>query len=219
MSRHNRAARPRPQAAAAETSSLRIIGGLWRSQKLPFPEIEGLRPTPDRVRETLFNWLQTLTPGAQCLDLFCGSGALGFEALSRGAASATFVDASPEVIAQIRRNLQRLKAQNGEAHCRSALDWLEEKMADQEATYDLVFLDPPFHKDLIRPIATLLESRGLLSNAAMIYIETERDWTPQGLPDNWNLYREKQAGQVAYRLYQREDLGLEMTDLSPLPSL
>lgn len=205
MSRRNSAAR-RPNHKVQESSStLRIIGGEWRSRKLVFPEIEGLRPTPDRVRETLFNWLQTSTPGATCLDLFCGSGALGFEALSRGAASVTFVDKAPEVAYQIHQNLHLLKAQNGEVVSSSVIDWLDARIANQEARYDLVFLDPPFHHNLIIPVVTLLESRGLLNNRAFIYVESESEWLPEGIPDNWQLYREKMAGQVCYRLYQRQE--------------
>ncbi|KDE38884.1 MAG: 16S rRNA (guanine(966)-N(2))-methyltransferase RsmD [Nitrincola lacisaponensis] len=225
MSRRNSAARSRTPQTHDNSSTLRIIGGEWRSRKLPFPTLEGLRPTPDRVRETLFNWLQTSTPGAACLDLFCGSGALGFEALSRGATSVTFVDQAPEVAYQIRQNLQQLKAQNAEVTCSNVLDWLESKVADQEARYDLVFLDPPFNRDLIRPVVTLLESRGLLNNQSLIYIESESHWVPDGIPANWILHREKRAGQVCYRLYRRnetltaeDDLIFSPEEGSPLSS-
>lgn len=216
MSRRNSAAR-RQSLPKDELSTLRIIGGDWRSRKLPFPTIDGLRPTPDRVRETLFNWLQTSTPGAACLDLFCGSGALGFEALSRGAASVTFVDKAPEVVHQIRQNLNLLKAQNADIICGAVLEWLEMKQADQEPRYDLVFLDPPFRQDLIKPAATLLETRNLLNSNALIYIETESDWLADGLPQNWKLYREKTAGQVCYRLYQRDEPDNPTADLSFAP--
>ena len=213
MSRRNSAAR-RQNVLKDDTSTLRIIGGDWRSRKLAFPAIEGLRPTPDRVRETLFNWLQTSTPGAACLDLFCGSGALGFEALSRGAASVTFVDRAPEVVHQIRQNLNLLKAQNAEVICAAVMDWLEVKKADQEPRYDLVFLDPPFRQDMISSAATLLETRNLLNSNALIYIETEKHWQPNGIPANWSLYREKTAGEVSYRLYQRNEPNSITQDLS-----
>ena len=216
MSRRNSAAR-RQSLPKDDLSTLRIIGGEWRSRKLPFPAIDGLRPTPDRVRETLFNWLQTSTPGAACLDLFCGSGALGFEALSRGAASVTFVDRAPEVARQVRQNLNLLKAQNADVVCAAVIDWLEMKKADQEPRYDLVFLDPPFRQDLIKSAATLLETRNLLNSNALIYIETESDWQADGLPENWSLYREKTAGQVSYRLYQRNEPENETADLSFAP--
>lgn len=196
---------PRPQrTAVTDTSSVRIIGGDWRGRKLSFPEINGLRPTPDRVRETLFNWLQSYLPGSRCLDLFSGSGALGFEALSRGAASVTFVDQAAEVVNQLRSNIQLLKAQNAEVISASALQWLDNRQPDQEAHYDLVFMDPPFNKGLVAPICEMLERRNLLMDEAMIYVETERTLTLDTLPPNWTLHREKTAGQVAYRLFLRQ---------------
>jgi 16S rRNA (guanine966-N2)-methyltransferase len=187
----------RPQKTrVTDTSTVRIIGGEWRGRKLNFPEIEGLRPTPDRVRETLFNWLQGYLPGARCLDLFSGSGALGIEALSRGAASVTFVDQATEVVSQLRSNINLLKAQNAEIIAASALDWLDRRQPDQEPRYDLVFMDPPFNKGL--------ERRSLLREEAMIYIETEKSLALDTLPANWVLHREKAAGQVAYRLFVRQ---------------
>jgi len=195
----------RPQKTrVTETSTVRIIGGEWRGRKLSFPEIEGLRPTPDRVRETLFNWLQSYLPGARCLDLFSGSGALGIEALSRGAASVTFVDQATEVVSQLRSNINLLKAQNAEIIAASALDWLDRRQPDQEPRYDLVFMDPPFHKGLVAPICEMLERRSLLREEAMIYIETEKSLTLDTLPANWVIHREKAAGQVAYRLFVRQ---------------
>jgi len=123
-------ARRRPERSSQKVSSgnqqLRIIGGEWRGRKLNFPEVEGLRPTPDRVRETLFNWLASYIPGGRCLDLFCGSGALGFEALSRGASHDTMHDNSAVVIRQLRQNIQELKTQYAELISESALEWLVE---------------------------------------------------------------------------------------------
>lgn len=195
----------RPQKTrVTDTSTVRIIGGEWRGRKLNFPEIEGLRPTPDRVRETLFNWLQSYLPGARCLDLFSGSGALGIEALSRGAASVTFVDQATEVVSQLRSNINLLKAQNAEIIAASALDWLDRRQPDQEPRYDLVFMDPPFHKGLVAPICEMLERRSLLREEAMVYIETEKSLTLDTLPANWVIHREKAAGQVAYRLFVRQ---------------
>ncbi|WP_372737022.1 16S rRNA (guanine(966)-N(2))-methyltransferase RsmD [Neptunomonas sp.] len=182
---------------------LRIIGGEWRSRKLPFPEIEGLRPTPDRVRETLFNWLQNITPGARCLDLFAGSGALGLEALSRGADSVTFIDNAHEATRQLRDNLNLLKCQNGEIITSAALTWLEARQTDTEPRYDLVFLDPPFRKDMVPLICELLEKRNLLSDHAVIYIEAESELSQLTVPGNWQESRSKTAGQVTYRLFFR----------------
>ncbi|MGB2130770.1 MAG: 16S rRNA (guanine(966)-N(2))-methyltransferase RsmD [Marinobacterium sp.] len=205
MPRRNNTRTRRPKTNGAPTQpSLRIIGGTWRGRKLDFPTIEGLRPTPDRVRETLFNWLQADLPGAQCLDLFTGSGALGLEALSRGAGAVTFIDRAPEVISQLRTNLNLLKAQHAELIAASALDWLEQRAIDEEIRYDLVFLDPPFRKGMVAPICTLLEQRNLLQSNALIYVETESELPLDGLPGNWRLHREKQAGQVAYRLFLRQ---------------
>lgn len=202
MSRRNsRKLQEKPQTNP--DAVVRIIGGEWRSRKLSFPESEGLRPTPDRVRETLFNWLQSVTPAARCLDLFSGSGALSFEALSRGAASATLIDSSPLVCRSLRNNLQSLKAQNAEVVESNALNWLEAQPKDMSARFDLVFLDPPFRKGFLKPIAELLESRNLLAEDAYIYVETERELGTPELPSNWQLHREKQAGQVSYRLYIR----------------
>lgn len=198
--------RTRRSAPAAERSSVRIIGGDWRGRKLDFPVLDGLRPTPDRVRETLFNWLQGYLPGARCLDLFSGSGALGLEALSRGAASVTFIDQAPEVIRQLRSNLNLLKVQNAELIGGSVLNWLEQCPAGEASRFDLVFMDPPFRQGLVEPVCALLEARQLLAEDALIYIETEAELTLSQLPANWQPYREKRAGQVAYRLFLRQPI-------------
>lgn len=203
MPRRNNPRSRRPSASDSQ-SSVRIIGGEWRGRKLDFPAIEGLRPTPDRVRETLFNWLQAYVPAARCLDLFSGSGALGLEALSRGAASVTFVDQAPEVISQLRSNLNTLKVQNAELIGSSVPTWLEQRSTNEEVRYDLVFMDPPFHKGLAGPVCALLEQHQLLADEALIYIETEADLQLDQLPRNWQLHREKKAGQVAYRLFMRQ---------------
>lgn len=203
MPRRNNNRSRRPSANLSQ-SSVRIIGGEWRGRKLDFPTIEGLRPTPDRVRETLFNWLQTSIPGARCLDLFSGSGALGLEALSRGAASVTFVDQAPEVISQLRSNLNTLKVQNAELIGSSVPSWLEQRATNEEVRYDLVFMDPPFRKGLTAPVCALLEQHQMLADEALIYVETEVELQLEALPNNWQLYREKRAGQVAYRLFLRQ---------------
>lgn len=191
------------QRKATSQSSLRIIGGQWRRRRIDFPAIDGLRPTPDRVRETLFNWLQTITPGAYCLDLFSGSGALGLEALSRGAAAVTFVDQSAAVAQQLRSNLNTLKCQQGEVITASALDWLSSQPIDQSVRFDLVFLDPPFNQQLLAPACLLLEERNLLRANAVIYLESAAQTGSPDVPANWQLLREKTSGQVSYRLYQR----------------
>ncbi|HEY0634634.1 MAG TPA: 16S rRNA (guanine(966)-N(2))-methyltransferase RsmD [Gammaproteobacteria bacterium] len=182
----------------AGRNQLRIIGGSWRSRRLAFPEVEGLRPTPDRVRETLFNWLMPVIHGARCLDLFTGSGALGLEALSRGAASVVLLDRDARVIATLRCHLQTLKAEGATLLQQNALDYLQ-----GEATpFDIVFLDPPFRQGLLQPALQLLHDRGWLAPGARLYIEQESEQPQVALPEGWELLRELKAGQVACRLVQ-----------------
>jgi 16S rRNA (guanine966-N2)-methyltransferase len=193
--------RPR-QSSRAARGQLRIIGGAWRGRRLEVAAIEGLRPTPDRVRETLFNWLQPVIEGARCLDLFCGSGALGLEALSRGAADVVFVDRAQAAVAQLRESLQRLGATGAEAHAAEALDWIAHA---PQAHFDVVFIDPPYRQGLAGVCAARLEARGLLAPHALVYLETAADEPAPQVPACWRLHRERRAGQVAYRLYARED--------------
>lgn len=203
MGRHNP---PRTnQKLVTSSSHLRIIGGQWRGRKLEFMAVDGLRPTPDRVRETLFNWIQPYLIGARCLDLFSGSGAIGLEALSRDAESVTFIDLHAITTRQLQSNLQRLKANNAEVIQADVLQWLEARQTDMEPRYDIVFMDPPFRKDMAARCCALLESRNLLADNAIIYVETESDLIPE-VPANWHEHRSKTAGQVSYRLYFREAL-------------
>lgn len=201
--RRNNHSRPR-KTADSQPSFVRIIGGDWRSRKLAFPDSAGLRPTPDRVRETLFNWLQAYTAGAYCLDLFSGSGALAFETLSRGAAHATLIDASNQVCRSLKQNLLNLKTQKAEVLEVDALQWLASQKDGTGTRYDVIFLDPPFNQGLIEPICALLETNALLAADAMIYIESETSLGTPKVPNHWMLYREKRAGQVDYRLYKRQ---------------
>ncbi|MEE8058533.1 MAG: 16S rRNA (guanine(966)-N(2))-methyltransferase RsmD [Pseudomonadales bacterium] len=187
------------------SNQLRIIGGKWRGRKLPFPSIEGLRPTPDRVRETVFNWLAAVIPNARCLDLFTGSGALGLEALSRGAAHADLVDASPEAIQQLRQNLKLLKAEHGEAWSEAAQHWLARFNHQQHDPYDVIFLDPPFHSNLVETCISSINERQLLAKQAWIYLEMGADEPLPNIPANWYLHREKKAGQICYRLFIAEN--------------
>lgn len=190
--------RRRPQDPPAAAGLLRIIGGRWRGRKLRFTAAEGLRPTPDRVRETLFNWLAADIRDARCLDLFSGSGALGLEALSRGAAHCDFVDRNPASIAQIRNHLEELGAQAlGSCHAAMASDFL----AGADSPWDIVFIDPPFGQALVAPVCESLQNRALLAAGASIYIETGAGDTVPQLPEPWQLHREKTAGAVCYRLY------------------
>lgn len=184
------------QRRGAGRNQLRIIGGEWRSRRLDFPDVEGLRPTPDRVRETLFNWLMPVIQGARCLDLFTGSGALGLEALSRGAAEVVMVDRDPRVIATLRGHLQLLKAERATLLQQSALDYLQ----GTATPFDLVFLDPPFRQGLLEPALQLLSAHGWLAPGARLYIEQESEQTPVTLPEDWEILRELKAGQVLCRL-------------------
>lgn len=177
---------------------IRIIGGQWRGRKLPVANCEGLRPTTDPVRETLFNWLAPVIRGAHCLDCFAGSGALGLEALSRYAASATLLEYQRPAARQLEKNLALLQG-NGRVINTNALSWL----AGNGQPFDVVFLDPPFRKGLLAETVTLLEQRGWLADEAWIYLEAEAESAAVDVPTNWRLYREKSAGQVVYRLYLR----------------
>jgi 16S rRNA (guanine966-N2)-methyltransferase len=180
-------------------NQLRIIGGQWRSRKLSFDPIEGLRPTTDRVRETLFNWLAPILPGARCADLFAGSGALGLEALSRGAAHCDFVDSSGRAIRQISKHLHTLESlDHGECFSLGATEFL----ARASERYDVVFIDPPFNAGLAGPTCSLLQERGLLTPGALVYVEMGLKETLFHLPPGWHLSREKTAGGVTYRLFE-----------------
>lgn len=184
----------------AQSSLLRIIGGQWRSRRLEFPDLPELRPTPDRVRETLFNWLTPVLPGARCLDLFAGSGALGIEALSRGAGEAVFVERHPLAARALRDNLARLKAVGAKVEQSEVLAWLRQP----GTPFGIVLLDPPFGQGLLEPVCAALEAGGWLAETAWIYLEAEAELPPPALPARWMPYREKTAGAVTYRLAQRQ---------------
>lgn len=182
-------------------SQLRIIGGQWRGRKLRFPELDGLRPTGDRIRETLFNWLAPELPGARCLDLFAGSGALGLEALSRGAGLSVMIELDARVASCLRENLNLLKAGGGAVEQMDSLARLRQGYGEQP--FDVVFIDPPFSLNLWQESINGLESGNWLAESASIYIESGLD-TPYQVPANWVLHRDKRAGKVSYRLYYRE---------------
>ena len=179
---------------------LRIIGGQWRSRQFDFPMAHGLRPTPNRVRETLFNWLAPYVEGAKVLDVFAGSGALFLEALSRGAGSALALDLNSAAINSLRGHLLTLRCDNGQLLQTDALRHLEQQPA---TPFDLVFIDPPFSQGLLLPACTLLEEKGWLASDAWVYTESENPPSSLGLPGNWRLHREQKAGQVYYALWER----------------
>ena len=185
---------------SARASSIRIIGGEWRSRKLTVPDAPGLRPTPDRVRETLFNWLAPTIQGARVLDAFTGSGALFLEALSRGASTGVAIDANTDAVNNLRRNLAVLQCDDAEVLRVDSLQYLSNKT---EQGFDIVLLDPPFHQDLLLSACQLLEDNNWLNKGAWIYTESEQAPSSLGVPSSWRLHREKHTGQVHYALWQK----------------
>lgn len=180
------------------TGRIRIIGGSLRNSRLDVPDLPGLRPTPERVRETLFNWLAPVLAGVQALDLCAGTGALGIEALSRGAAAVRFVERDARVAGALRDNLARLKADEGRVTVADAAAFLQRV----PTPFGLVFLDPPFAAGLWTALAQRLEADGWLAAQAWVYVESPREVAP-ALPPNWTLHREGRAGEVRYALYRR----------------
>jgi 16S rRNA (guanine966-N2)-methyltransferase len=179
----------------AKSNQVRIIGGDWRSRRINFPDHEGLRPSADRVRETLFNWLGQDLGGKRCLDLFAGSGALGFEALSRGAACVVMVENSRRVCAALRHNAELLAAKNLQLHCADALEFATSAAADAAARFDVVFLDPPFRSNMVAQ--ALPRVVPLLRPLARIYVESATAFAPS---EGWRILKQGRAGQVHYTL-------------------
>ncbi|MCE2573874.1 16S rRNA (guanine(966)-N(2))-methyltransferase RsmD [Motilimonas eburnea] len=186
---------------SSKSGQIRIIAGQWRGRKLPVKDLEGLRPTTDRVKETVFNWLAMDVRDTNCLDCFSGSGSLGLEALSRYAASALLLERDKSAAKQLQTNFDTVKASNGKVVCTDTLAFLAQP-AQQE--FDLVFVDPPFRKGLLEPCCESLENNGWLSENALIYVEREKELTQPNLPSNWTLIKDKTAGQVIYQVYQRQ---------------
>ena len=181
---------------AGKQRQVRIIGGRWRGRKLSFYPADGLRPTGDRIRETLFNWLAPYIQDARCVDLFAGSGALGLEALSRGAAHCDFVDSAGSALSQIDQHLGVLDAQHqGRCHTITAQQFLQRAVDP----YDIAFVDPPFNRQLVEPVCASLAHT--LSDAALIYVEMAATEAFPNVPAHWTLHREKVSGGVAYRLF------------------
>ena len=200
MSNSRAGARPGAVRRGASARVLRIIGGAWRGRKLRFPASEAIRPTPDRVRETLFNWLAAATPGARCLDLFAGSGALGLEALSRGAAHVTFIEQDATAAQQLRTRLSEWQAGDASVLRAEALRYLS---GEPSRPFDIVFLDPPFTAGLLGSAAALLERGAWLTPQALIYLEAAAHEGLPGLPESWQALKSKRAGEVGYHLFRR----------------
>ena len=189
--------RGRPGAPAR---SVRIVAGCWRGRRVPFIPMPGLRPTPDRVRETLFNWLNRSVAAARCLDLCAGTGALAFEALSRGAASAVLVEQDPRVVRQLQEVARTLGADRARVVQGDARAFLK----GPTEPFDLVFLDPPFALGVLTELCTLLADGGWLAPAAFVYLEQSARDAPIGLPQGWRVVREMRAGEVRAQLVQRD---------------
>lgn len=183
--------------------SIRIIGGKYKGRKLPVLSQDGLRPTTDRVKETLFNWLMPVIQDATCLDCFSGSGSLAFEALSRGAKCVVMLEKNKQTAAQLKKNSLLLKSDNLAIHTTDSLNYLNQSALQQ---FDIVFIDPPFHQGLASKTISYLETYNWLQNDAYIYVETEINYPLIAhIPTNWQLHREKKMGQVHSYLFKREN--------------
>jgi 16S rRNA (guanine966-N2)-methyltransferase len=183
---------------------LRIIAGEWRGRKLRFPAETTIRPTPDRVRETLFNWIGPRISGVHALDLFAGSGVLGLEALSRGAASVTFVDSDPRALQALRERLAEWRSQGGTVIRAEAQAFLAAPATTSgSAPFGLVFLDPPFAAGLLPAVMRALESGGWLAPSALVYVEAPAGGRLPDWPEGWELLRSGAAGAVGYHLLRR----------------
>lgn len=202
----------------AVRNSVRIIAGAWRGRRVAFPDLEELRPTPDRVRETLFNWLQHVVSGARCLDLFAGSGALGLEALSRGAAALVFVEQAQSAARGLVRELERLEGLPKAGHPRTGLPrWRVVEMGASRflrtalaggvsgagaygTAFDVVFMDPPFGQQALAEYIPLLDAGGWVKTGGLVYLENEKSAGAPQLPAHWELLKSKSAGEVGYHL-------------------
>jgi 16S rRNA (guanine966-N2)-methyltransferase len=179
---------------------VRIIAGKWRGRRLQVPDVKDLRPTPDRVRETLFNWLAPHIVGTYCLDLFAGTGVLGFEALSRGAAHVVMVDQSVEVVQQLQAAANMFGAENANIYRAN----VPAQLKPVTRPFDVVFLDPPYQANVLLPCCHYLEDHGFLAEIAYIYLEAQQVIKDNELPSSWRLIKNQQAGQVAFHLAIRK---------------
>lgn len=186
-------------------NEVRIIAGKWRGRKIQFPSVAGLRPTPNRIRETLFNWLAPYIHDAHCLDLFTGSGALCFESLSRGAAHVLSLEKNRDAYQALCTNAERLKADDLERLHKDALIWLTEKPIIPP-TFDVVFVDPPYALKALSKCFALLEAHGCLKENALIYFESDVPIESLTIPETWQILKKKKAGSVYYYLTQKSKI-------------
>ena len=175
---------------------VRIIAGCWKGRNIPVVKKEHVRPTPNRVRETVFNWLQNSLPGSRCLDLFAGSGVLGIESVSRGAAHATIVDLDREIIELLKSQLALLETDAIDLLCGDSIDYI----VNTKQQFDIIYLDPPFQKVDLKTLLEQVKSANILKPRAQIYMESPPGQLPQELPANWQWRRQSKASQVAYGL-------------------
>ena len=187
------------KAGKSQTGRLRIVAGNWRSRLLDVADVPGLRPTSQRIRETLFNWLATRLPGARCLDLFAGTGALGLEALSRGAREVVFIERAALAVATLEKHTAALDAVGATVLQMDAEVYLSR---DHGAGFDIVFLDPPFGDDRLEELCRLLEQQHVLAPDALVYLEQDKSKSEAELPQGWRTLKNKTAGNVRYMLVQ-----------------
>lgn len=183
-------------------NEVRIIAGKWRGRKIQFPSVPGLRPTPNRIRETLFNWLAPYIHGASCLDLFTGSGSLCFESLSRGAAHVLSLEKNHDAYQALRTNAERLKAYDMEILQKDALTWLIERPIIPP-TFDVIFVDPPYALKALSKCFGLLENHGCLKPESLIYFESDVPIESLTIPETWTILKKKKAGSVYYYLTRK----------------
>ncbi len=190
-----------PKPGSEGRNSIRIIAGAWRGRRVSFPDLPELRPTPDRVRETLFNWLQSDIAESRCLDLFAGSGALGLESLSRGAEAVVFVEQSQMVARALQAELTRL---GGAGRSRvvemGASRFLRTPTATFGGAFDLVFMDPPYHRQALGEYVPMVDAAGWVKPGGLVYLENEKSAGVPELPSHWELLKSKSAGEVGYHL-------------------
>lgn len=187
--------RPKP-------GTVRIIAGEWRSRRLPVADVPGLRPSGDRVRETLFNWLQSELPGAVCADLYAGSGALGFEAASRGAKNVVLVERHPFAVEQLEKNIRTLEAQQVTLHPGDVMDWLQ---GQPQESYDLLFADPPFAEHLHEALLDAVQRSECLKPGGLLYLESPASEAAPTAPKGWRIRKDKRIGDVRLQLVESGD--------------
>ncbi|GGF86123.1 16S rRNA (guanine(966)-N(2))-methyltransferase RsmD [Alteromonas lipolytica] len=192
----NRVAKPSSRHSK-KSGSVRIISGQWRGRRLPVLDAEGLRPSTDRTRETLFNWLMAHVQGSRVLDVFAGSGVLGLEALSRYASESVFIEKQTATANQLKANLATLKT-NAQVYCADALSVLPQL----KTPFDIIFIDPPFGHNLVNPALAALYQHGLLADNALIYVEQEANGPAIEMPPGCEIIKQKHTGQLAYCLIQ-----------------